>query len=70
MFLKYSNFTKEDFLTFVMRLLEETGVAVVQEKAFGIEGCIGIACTQGLEILREGEKRVRVFIDGKGVKKK
>lgn len=68
--LKYSNFTREDSLTFALRLLEETGVAVVPGKAFGVEGCIRIACTQNLEILREAEKRVRVFIDGKDVKKK
>ena len=63
--LKYSKLTSEDSLTFALRLLEETGVAVVPGKAFGVEGCIRIACTQGLKIIREAEKRVERFLKGK-----
>lgn len=43
--LKYPDFTCEDSLTFALRLLEGTDVAVVLGKVFGIEGCIRIACT-------------------------
>ncbi len=68
--LKYSNFTCEDSLTFTLRLLEATGVAVVPGKAFGVEGCIRIACTQDLKVLREAGKRVERFLKGKDEEKK
>ncbi len=50
MFLKYSNFTSENSLTFAMRFLERDEVAVVPGKAFEVGGCMGKACTQSLEI--------------------
>ncbi len=52
-----------------MRFLERNELAVVPGKAFEVGGCMGKACTQSLEILREVEKRVRVFINRKDVKK-
>jgi aspartate/methionine/tyrosine aminotransferase len=44
-----------------MKLLEDTGVAVVPGKSFGAEGCIRLSCTKNLDILREAGQRLEKY---------
>lgn len=60
----YSKLSSLNSLDFSMKLLEETGVAAVPGKAFGVEGCIRFSCTKNLDILREAGKRLEEYFKG------
>ena len=63
LFVGYSKFSKEPSLDFSMRLLDETGVAVVPGIAFGSENYFRIALTQDIPLLKEAVKRIRDFLN-------
>lgn len=63
LFVGYSKFSKEPSLDFSMRLLDETGVAVVPGIAFGSENYFRIALTQEIPILKEAVKRIKDFLN-------
>lgn len=60
----YSKLSSLNSLDFSMKLLEDTGVAVVPGKSFGVENCIRISCTQELEVLEEAGKRLEEYFKG------
>lgn len=62
LFVGYSKFSNEPSLDFSMKLLDETGVAVVPGIAFGCENYFRIALTKELEILKEAAKKIKDFI--------
>lgn len=47
---------------FTMKLLEETGVAVVPGEAFGVEKTIRISYTQELEVLKKAGERLKKYL--------
>jgi aminotransferase len=57
----YSKLSSLNSLDFSMKLLEDTGVAVVPGKSFGVEGCIRLSCTKNLDVLREAGKRLEEY---------
>ena len=63
LFVGYSKFSKEPSFDFSIRLLEETGVAVVPGIAFGSENYFRIALTQDIPILKEAVKRIKDFLN-------
>ena len=62
LFVGYEKFSKEPSLDFAMRLLDETGVAVVPGIAFGSENYFRIALTQDIPLLKEAAKKIRQFV--------
>lgn len=60
----YSKLSTLNSLDFSMKLLEDTGVAVVPGKSFGVENCIRISCTQELEVLKEAGKKLEEYFKG------
>ncbi|WP_281835271.1 pyridoxal phosphate-dependent aminotransferase [Propionigenium maris] len=60
----YSKLSSLNSLDFSMKLLEDTGVAVVPGKSFGVENCIRISCTQELEVLEEAGKKLEEYFKG------
>lgn len=62
--MNYEKLSKMDSLEFSLKLLEKTGVAVVPGKAFGVEGCIRVACTKNIEELEEAVKKIGIFLKG------
>ena len=62
LFVGYEKFSKEPSLDFAMRLLDETGVAVVPGIAFGCENYFRIALTQDIPLLKEAAGKIREFV--------
>ena len=48
---------------FVEKLLEETGVAVVQGSAFGLEGYFRISYATSMENLKKAMERIKSFCE-------
>lgn len=62
--MSYKKLSKMDSLEFSLELLEKTGVAVVPGEAFGVEGCIRVACTKNIGVLKEAVRKISDFLDG------
>ena len=62
LFVGYSKFSNEPSLDFSLKLLDNTGVAVVPGIAFGSENYFRIALTQDIPLLKEAAKKIKEFI--------